>query len=270
MNHLVWCGISICISVLSSFILRLVVYRVTKSRSIHTLYDEFIGNFVAAVIVMELSVLSYAQHSTYFFITCLYVYLFIKNLYFSVLGLYGTPLSFIDLYYSKNRKHEFTLVEVCTILLSQTAASLAGISYAKLLWMYEDAVHQNLADESCLSTISDSHLWYECFAVEMFGVFICAFVDFCMYASWKVFTRPLMTILVINNLSHVTGTWMNPMLATVFTFRCSGHISDALHFIVYWVAPFVGLFIAWEFHLLVQKFISSTKGSTKDDKKKTN
>jgi len=155
-------------------------------------------------------------------------------------------------------------------MLSQTVASLSGISYVKLFWMYQDAVHQNLANESCLSTLSDTHSWYECFAIEMFGTLVCALVDFYMYTSLKPFTRPMMIVLVINNLSHVTGTWMNPMLATVFTFRCNGHSSDALHFIVYWVAPFVGIFIAWELHLLIQKFISPSKIPAKDHKKKNN
>ena len=260
MHHLAWCGISIFSSILLTFILRFILSKFTQSQHILTLYDEFAGNLVSAVTVMELSILTYAKHNPIFCIVSLYIFIFIKVLYFSSLELYASPLSFVDLYYAKNRKHPFTVFECFAIIVTQSLGTLIGIGFARQLWVHEDAVHINASEEACLSTLSEAHLWYECFAAEMFGTFICAFVDFNMKVSLKPLTRPLMILFVILGLGHISGTWMNPMLATVFTFRCSGHTSDLLHIVVYWIAPFVGLLLAWELQFVMTSLFSSFKG----------
>ena len=257
MHHLAWCCVTIFSSILVTFFLRSLVNKFARSQHVLTLYDELAGNLVAAVAAMELSVLTYAKHDDIFFYSCFYIFVFMKFLYFSTFELYGSPLLFVDLYYAKDRKHPFTVLECFLIVFTQALGSWLGIVYAKQLWMYGDVVHSNVAEEVCLSQISQTHLWYECFATEMFGTFICAFVDFNMKDSLKLFTRPLMVLFVVLRLGHVTGTWMNPMLATVFTFRCEGHTSDLLHFGVYWIAPLVGLLSAWELHLILKNFFSS-------------
>ena len=108
-------------------------------------------------------------------------------------------------------------------------------------------------------------MWYECFATEMLGIFVCAFVDFNMFDSLKPITRPLMVIFVVMGFGHVTGTWMNPILATVFTFRCVGHTSDMLHVAVFWIAPLVGLFLAWELHLILKNLFTSNVNPKKEN-----
>jgi len=263
MHHLAWCGVTIFSSVILSIILRVIVYRLAKSQHTQALYDELAGNFVAAVTVMELSVLSYVRHDALFYFSCVYGYVFLKVLYFSSLELYATPLSFVDLYYAKNRKHPFTFLECVLILVTQSVGTLVGIYYAKYVWIFEDAVHINAAEETCLSNLSEIHEWYECFGVEMFGTFLCAFVDFNMFDSLKPVTRPLMILIVILSFGHITGTWMNPMLATVFTFRCEGHSSDLLHVAIYWIAPLVGLLLAWEIQLFFKGLFTKKETSKK-------
>ena len=265
MHHLAWCCITIFSSILVTLFLRPLVTTVTRSQHALTLYYEFAGNLVAAVAAMELSVLSYAKYDVYIFFACLYVVVFMKFYYFGNMELFGSPLTFLDLYYVKDRKHVFTLLEFLSVIVTQAAATWCGIVYAKQLWVYEDIVHSNLAEEVCLSTISTTHMWYECFATEMLGIFVCAFVDFNMFDSLKPITRPLMVIFVVMGFGHVTGTWMNPILATVFTFRCEGHTSDMLHVAVFWIAPLVGLFLAWELHLILKYLFTSNVNPKKEN-----
>merc|ERR1711973_454797 len=40
---------------------------------------------------------------------------------------------------------------------------------------------------------------------------------------------------------HVNGMYMNPSLASGFSFRCAGHSGDIDHLLVYWLVP--GLFM---------------------------
>ena len=258
MHHLAWCGITILSSIIATLLLRPLVTKVSKSQQALALYYEFAGNFVAAVAAMELSVISYAKYDVYIFFACLYIMVFLKFYIFGNMELFGSPLTFLDLYYAKDRKHVFTLLELLSVIVTQAVATWCGIVYTKQLWIYEDIVHKNLAEEVCLSTISSTHVWYECFATEMLGTFVCTLVDFNMFDSLKPFTRPLMIMFVVMGFGHVTGTWMNPVLASVFTFRCEGHSSDLLHVAVFWIAPLVGLFLAWELHFILKNLFTSS------------
>lgn len=264
MYHLAWSCITILSSILATLFLRPLVTKFTRSQHALTLYYEFAGNLVAAVAAMELSFLSYAKYDTYIYLGYFYVMVFVKFYYFGNMELFGSPLTFLDLYYAKNRKHVFTVLEFVSVIVIQAVAIWCGINYAKQLWVYEDIVHSNLAEEVCLTTISATHMWYECFATEMLGTFVCAFVDFNMFHSLKPFTRPLMILFVAMGFGHVTGTWMNPVLATVFTFRCEGHTSDLLHVAVFWIAPLIGLFLAWELHLILKNLFTSNVNNTKE------
>merc|ERR1719204_2231822 len=53
--------------------------------------------------------------------------------------------------------------------------------------------------------------------------------------------------------THVSGSFYNQALATAFTFWCKGHRSDVEFFVVYWLAPTVGSFAAWECLLVGKK-----------------
>lgn len=263
MHHLIWCCFSVLASVSISFICRILVYKISANSYIRIHFDEFAANFICSVVVMEMLVINYVQHSLTFYYTVLFVFLFLKNLFFVIFELYANPLSFVNLFYAKNRSREFTYLEAASIVIVQLVSTLVGQMFVKNLWLLEDAVHLNAFEEVCLSNLSHEHSLYECFLVEAFGVFICAVVDFIIPEGFRWYTRPLMTVIVIHNLGYITGTWMNPALASAFTFRCEGHNSDWEHVFVYWVAPFVGLFLAWELTYLMSNMFSKKSEAKK-------
>lgn len=259
MHHLLWCCFSVVASLTISFVCRILVCKISQDRHVRVHFDEFALNFVCSVVVMEMFIVSYVQHSLVFYFTVLYVFLFFKNLFCEIFQLYANPLSFMNLFYSKNRSREFSFFEVASIIITQIVATVLGQIFVKNLWLLEDAVHINAFDEVCSSNLSHAHIWYECFVVEAFGVFVCAVIDFAMPEKLKWYSRPLVTITVIYKLGHITGTWMNPALASAFTFRCEGHKSDWEHVLVYWIGPIVGLFLAWELTSLVSHMFAKKK-----------
>jgi len=265
MHHLIWCLVNVLLSLGASLLIRSLVYRLSQSTTLRELYDEFAGNFVCAVALMELFILTFAEHSSNLYLVCMYLVLFVRNIYFTYLKLYETPLIFIDLYYDRGRQHEFSTSEIFYIIIVQSIACIVGQSFTKLLWSFQDAVHKNAAGEACLATLSHSHLWYECFALEMLGTFLCTTFDFLMPVRVKPISRPLVLCIAINYFGHVTGAWMNPMLATAFTFRCHGHESDVLHILVFWIAPFVGFSLAWELRMFVRKLIGTFTPKNKEE-----
>ncbi|XP_066919400.1 uncharacterized protein [Clytia hemisphaerica] len=269
MHHLVWCLGTIFSSMALTAILRSIFNRFFRSTTARTLYDEFAGNFVCAVALMELLVLTFAKHNTYIFFASTYLVLFVRNVYFTYLQLYESPLIFVDLYYGRGRRNHFTSLQIFNIIVVQSVACIVGQLYIKYAWPLLDPVHQAASKENCLTTMSHHHSWYECFALEMLGTFGCTAFDFLMPVSAKPFTRPLLLCFALNYFGHVTGAWMNPMLATSFTFRCHGHDSDFMHFVVFWAAPFVGFALAWELNLFVKNLLTPSADSLEKETNET-
>ena len=249
MLHLLWCLFTVSSAACLSYILRGIVYRITESTTTQLLFDEFTGNFVCAVALLEIFIITFAEHSLYLFFAATYIVLFIRNVYFVYHELYETPLIFIDLYYGRGRVNSFSALHIITVVLVQSLACVCGQIFVRYAWPHLDAVHQAANQEKCLTTMSHAHNWYECFALEMLGTFACTVFDFQMPNGVKPLTRPLLLCLALHYFGHVTGAWMNPMLASAFTFRCHGHDSDIMHFIVFWIAPVAGFALAWEVHL---------------------
>lgn len=264
MIHLVWCLLTVSAAASLCYVLRGILNQLTVTAedspsTIRLLYDEFAGNFVCAIALQEIFVVTFAEHSLSLFFTATYIVLFLRNIYFVYFELYETPLIFIDLYYGCGREHRFSTLHVLTVLFVQGIACVCGHVFVRTVWPNLDAIHQAAIREGCLTTISHIHSWYECFALEMLGTFACTIFDFQMPVNAKPFTRPLLLCLALHYFGHVTGAWMNPMLASAFTFRCHGHDSDFMHFVVFWIAPVAGFALAWEVHLFFKRLFDISK-----------
>ena len=251
MLHLVWCLLTVSSATCVSYFLRGIFHRITESTA-RLLFDEFAGNFVCAVALLEIFILTFAEHSLLLFFVATYAVLFVRNIFFVYFELYETPLVFIDLYYGRGRVNSFSALQIFTVVLIQSLACVCGQIFVRSAWPHLDAIHQAAIQEKCLATLSNTHGWYECFALEMLGTFACTVFDFQMPVYLKPFTRPLFLCFALHYFGHVTGAWMNPMLASAFTFRCHGHDSDVMHFIVFWIAPVAGFALAWEVHLFLK------------------
>ena len=62
---------------------------------------------------------------------------------------------------------------------------------------------------------------------------------------------------------HVNGMYMNPSLATGFSFRCEGHSGDVDHLLVYWLVPAVGMVLGRELCCFAGKFVKREESSKK-------
>ena len=174
------------------------------------------------------------------------------------------------MYYSNKRQRSFSVAQVIGILITQIVAMIAGQQFAKFMWQFEDHVHVARLQDVCMTTLSPSFSWQYAAVFEGLGVFLCVVIDFFTPYKAKPVVRSIATLTLLWNFGYVSGLWMNPMLATMFTFRCKGHQSDWQHFLVYWVGPAVGFLLAWEFKLVLDKIVSGSDRKLIANGKKAN
>lgn len=247
------CFVSVAVAIILSVVIRWVVKKTTHDKHLLLHVDEFIGNFISAVFMLELFVISSKRGSNSMeSVVCGFIHLFFKHIYFMNKRLYGTPLSFVDIFYSNRRKRLFSVFEVISIIATQIISLLAGQRFAKLIWsLSKDDFHAVALEGACSTTLSPSFTWQYAFFIEAAGIFICTMIDFFTPVVLKPLVRSCVTLTLLWNYGHVSGLWMNPVLATLFTFRCKGHSSDWQHIMVYWVGPTISFFLAWELKLLL-------------------
>merc|ERR1719495_2590176 len=94
--------------------------------------------------------------------------------------------------------------------------------------------------------MSPLYPWYQIGLYETLGVVIGGFVDAVTPLGLKEASAAFLTMTLYFFLTHITGSFFNPIIATAFSFRCAGHTSDWEHLAVYWIAPAVAMVIALE------------------------
>ena len=173
------CFASVAIVTAVTFALRFVLRKLTSHTHLILHFDEYVGTLVSSVFIMELGIMTsvYGIESKWYCLSFL-IHLILKHIYFMHGKLYGTPLSFFDLFYINNRKRDFTVSEIITIMATQVAACLSGQAVAKYIWAYGDLTHTSALQEVCLTSMAASFPWYYGVLLEAVGVFVCSVVDF--------------------------------------------------------------------------------------------
>jgi len=243
-----WCLVSIVGVAILGVVVRNLVRKLTTNKNVIAHVDEFIGNLGSGVFVMELKVIG-RLHGRY----CLslliagYIHLFIKFFYFNRVGGFMSPLSFIASYYRNGKQIRFSLFFAATIIITQFVGLVSGQHLARWIWAFEDHVHVNAAAQiGCASAMSSSYAWYYVALCEAFGVLIAVFVSAFTPAALKEGCMAFLTMTMYFFLTHVSGSFFNPIIATAFTFRCAGHTSDWEHIAVYWIAPACSMILGLE------------------------
>jgi len=223
--------------------------------------DEFSGNIFSGVFIMELGVIA-THHGTYsiahFFLG--FVMLYIRNVYFN----YESVSSFVDSYYSNGRKITFTFAQIAVnTIFCQIGGFVIGQYLARFFWAFEDHTHADALNYACESAISADHGCLSVAFAEFLGVFTMC-VSAYLVPEGKRHLVPLVvtTVAYVNFylFTHISGSFYNQALSTAFTFQCKGHRSDVEFFLVYWLAPTLGSFAAWEMVLF---------GKTEEKEEKT-
>lgn len=243
-----WCVVSIGAVAVVGLLLRFIVRKITTSLSIITHVDEYVGNLCSGVFIMELGVIS-TMYGKYTVIPLLagFIHLFFKFSYFGYNRLYSSPLTFVCDYYEHARTRRFSFLNVLTIVLTTAAGLYSGQAFAMKIWAYEDHSHVDAMYAACTTAVSLSHPWTYVFLAEAGGVFVGTCMGFLWPVKFKAACGALLTMVLYFLFTHISGMYMNPVIATMFNFRCTGQRSDAEHLLIYWVAPFIGCVAACEF-----------------------
>merc|ERR1712013_567535 len=122
-----WCVISLAVAAPLALLVRSLVRKVTSNNDVTTHVDEFIGNVMTAVFMMELGVIG-SMYGTYSFVSFIgnFVHLYLKIVYFMSLKLYANPLAFLESYYNNSRQRTYTLLFAITIITTQIVGLIAG------------------------------------------------------------------------------------------------------------------------------------------------
>ncbi|KAK3108967.1 hypothetical protein FSP39_019886 [Pinctada imbricata] len=153
-------------------------------------------------------------------------------------------------------------------ILNQTLAGIASYRFAKLVWSI-DLVSEHRGrfyETECASDLNVALL--AGMAVEFGATLIDTWLGMQTISKQSVVDEilklcngSLMIVLGIN----LTGMYFNPAMATGHTFGCKGTAAWE-HFIVYWIGPFIGCYLAIIFDRLLH--IDVTARAEAEDKKK--
>jgi len=242
-----WCILSLVAVTVVAIIIRWLARKITSNNNfiIHT--DEFVGNLCAAVFMMELGVIA-SMYGEYSFVLALgsFIHLYLKIMYFSSNKPFANPLAFVELYYENGRQRTFSFFFAVSIILTQLAGLYSGQEFAKVIWAFEDHTHVEVMQIPCKTSLSIEYTLVYAAFLEGVGVMIGGCMDF--VTPYKL--QPAEGAFVVTTLfflfGHVNGMYMNPSLATAFSFRCEGHQSDWEHLVVYWLVPCIGMILARE------------------------
>ena len=252
-----WCYVSIIGCIVAAYILRQLVTRNFLLNAYHlALFDEFIGNVVSTVFLLELGILAdeYGAFSIVFAVSFT-LHFYLRYLFFLNVDAFETPFYFIDDYFDKQQMH--SVISMMTVTLTQVIAIVSGACLTKLIWTFEDDLHVHTVQHVCQATIPETYSWHYATAVEAVGLFTGTIIDFVTPFVYKPIVRALVTLGLFLTIGHVSGLWMHPVFASALTFRCKGHRSDMEHVMAFWLGPLFGFVLAWQFRLLVRKYVKS-------------
>lgn len=249
-----WCCAAVISAIALSAILHCFTCKYITCPKLLLYIDEFIGQACAAVFLMEIGLTTqqYGIRSLQLGAS-VSIYYLLRYFYFTRFKLYDSPVTFLTLYYERERKITATILDIVTVVGTQLLALSTGQQFARFVWQHADKIHVNALQTECRSALSASNTWQFAAYLEGLALFTLAIIS--MFSSEKV--RPVLMAAAstawVVAFSHVSGQFMNGSIATAFTYGCKGQLLPWQFFIIYWVAPLVGTAVAWESVLGIKK-----------------
>ena len=262
-----WCYVWIICCIVAAYILRQLVTRNFSLNTYHlALFDEFIGNLVVTVFSLELGILADEYGAVSIVFTASFTsHFYLRYLVFLNGDASETPFYFVDDYFEKRQMHS---------VISNDDSYIDAI-YCYCQWSMVDKnnldILRRLACTYCAASLSGNYSWDILMAlrnssrcIEAVGVFTGTIVDFVTPFIYKPIVRALVTLGLFLTIGHVSGLWMHSVFASVLTFRCKSHRSDIEHVMAFWLGPFFGFDLAWQFRFLVRKYTKLISTDEKD------
>jgi len=255
-----WCAVSIIGVVIVGWVLRQISRKITTDPTTLAHVDEFIVNFASGIFISELRIIR-TLHGKFSIplLVAGYIHLFFKFSYLNKVGASGSPLSFIASYYRNGRKIRFSLFYASSIIITQFVALYSAQKVALLVWAFADQSHVDAIQVGCNTAISTSYPLYYIALYEALGVAFGTGVSFLTPPALKAASGALVTMVLYFFFVHISGSFLNPILATALSFRCKGHTGDMEHLLVYWLAPAVGMVVAFEIWLRAGSLVQGKK-----------
>merc|ERR1712013_183134 len=257
-----WCLLSIAVSAILGLLVRITSRKVSTNEKLHLYVDEWVGNMMSSVFVMELGVVA-RHYGTYSpaLLAFGFLHVFLKLFYFARVGGFMNPLAFLESVYRHGNRSPRTpsLLLFASIVVTQYLALCSGQHLARQVWAYCDHEHVGAIQLACTASVSAAYPWYYSAVCEGVGVFIAVCIDALTPPSLKELSGAGVMMTLHFFLSHTSGSFYNPIFATAFSFRCAGHTSDWQYLVVYWITPAVGLVSALKIIDVVGRVVGGRK-----------
>jgi len=232
-----WCSISLC------YILH--KYVITSLRSdLQPYATEFVSTLQVILCVFENGAI-YNFYGVYAFIVCLTLVGIVYRL--TTYGAYCNPAAVIVDTISGTRP---VSAQRGSILVGiELLAGYAAYQVCRKFWMlhlHSVHTHRHTTDYLCVSDLKVSVMYG--MIAEAVAACIVQVVDEAGYRKIRntmqahVFGSIVVALTVVAGL-EVTGMYLNPVLATIVTYGCTG-AQPMEHMLVYWVGPIIGLLAA--------------------------
>ena len=192
---------------------------------------------------------------------------FIRLVAFPYISLQGSnsPCMALFLYWTGDQKRRYNLKRLCvSILIALIAVPIALVfchNYWTLLGVTVSTEH-NLFMETKPSYFLTTTLHYGVLfeLVPSFFMFLPAIFNRNRSLLFTVCDSLFVLVLVYFS-SDYTGSFMNPMVALAFSmfWHSLSPLDYAAHFLVFWVGPFMGTWIAAQVKLRYEKYLDKCK-----------
>lgn len=259
--------VAIAASTLIAAIVRFASRKIISDEKRLVFIDEFVGQAWSSVFIMELGMIGKEFGAPSIVLGLLvFVHFVLRNMYMSYANdLYDNPVAFLGAYYAEGRKVSASPFKIMGVYATQILALLAGQSFAKFVWQFGDKAHIDAITAECSTALSSAHSWQHAAFLEGFGVFILVLVGLVTsQTNAQVIALSATATALVTVFGYASGLFMNASIATAFSYRCNGHPDEWKFFMVYWIAPYLGMSAAQELWLGADKLKGMVQGK-KDD-----
>ena len=161
-------------------------------------------------------------------------------------NLYDNPLNFIASYYDCGRFMDSSASKIIFVVVIQLLGVASGKEITKLLWRFEDDLHRDALNGDIGCKLNSEYLWVYAAVVEGVGVFLVVVGSHFTSRKWKTVVRSCVATLLFLMFQHVSGLFMNPVVATGLLFGCRGKQGVWEILCVYWLGPIVCIILSKE------------------------
>lgn len=253
--------VSIALAAVLGVVVHFASRKLTSDEKVLVFVDEFVGQAASSVFMVQFGMIG-KEYGPIILGALVFIHFLARNVYFAYSNrLYDNPVAFVGAYYSEGRKISASPFTIAGVLATQIGALLAGQAFAKFVWSFGDEAHIEAIGAECASALSTEYSCQHAAFFEALGVFVLVTVGLVTsQTKVQVVALSVAATALVTFMSHVTGQFMNASIATAYTYRCAGHPDEWKFFMVYWIAPMVGMAFAWEMWLGIDKAKKLIKG----------